>query len=181
MLSNWSYRYLTPFGKVTVIKSLGLSKLSHVALVIPNPTKAIIKRVESIFFKFIWGKGSEKVRREDCKLPVKSGGLDMPDLVHFWTAFKFSWLRRLLETEAFWPKILMQEISTILNINLLPCDLLKLGSAKLNEIAKKIKIPFGSKFWLLQCQYLKDPHFATQKSSQIHLYGTTHLLKEITS
>ena len=137
MLSNWSYRYLTPFGKVTVIKSLGLSKLSHVALVIPNPTKAMIKRVESIFFKFIWGKGSEKVRREDCKLPVKSGGLGMPDLVHFWTAFKFSWLRRLLETEAFWPKILMQEISTILNINLLPCDLLKLGSAKLNEIAKK--------------------------------------------
>ena len=39
MLSNWSYRYLTPFGKVTVVKSLGLSKLSHVALVIPNPTK----------------------------------------------------------------------------------------------------------------------------------------------
>ena len=45
MLSNWSYRYLTPFGKVTVVKSLGLSKLSHVALVIPNPTKDMMKRV----------------------------------------------------------------------------------------------------------------------------------------
>ena len=61
MLSNWSYRYLTPFGKITVIKSLGLSKLSHIALVLPNPTKEMIKRVESAFYTFLWGKGkSEK-------------------------------------------------------------------------------------------------------------------------
>ena len=66
MLSNWSYRYLTPFGKVTVVKSLGLSKLSHVALVIPNPKKDMIKRIETIFYKFIWGKGSE---RSDAKMP----------------------------------------------------------------------------------------------------------------
>jgi hypothetical protein len=46
-----------------------------VALVIPNPTKDMIKRVETIFYKFVWGKGSEKVKREDCKLPVKSGGI----------------------------------------------------------------------------------------------------------
>ena len=32
LLSDWAYRYLTPFGKVTVVKSLGLSKLSHIAL-----------------------------------------------------------------------------------------------------------------------------------------------------
>ena len=31
MLSNWTYRYLTPFGKITVIKTLCLSKLSHTA------------------------------------------------------------------------------------------------------------------------------------------------------
>ena len=147
MLSNWSYRYLTPFGKITVVKSLGLSKLSHVALVIPNPSKEMLKRIESIFFKFIWGNGSEKVRRDDCKLPVKCGGLAMPDVLQFWTAFKFSWLRRLLETEAFWPKLLLQEISQILNQNLSPCQLLQLGACKLNEIAKKLKNNFfGNKF-----------------------------------
>ena len=143
MLSNWSYRYLTPFGKITVVKSLGLSKLSHVALVIPNPSKEMLKRIESIFFKFIWGNGSEKVRRDDCKLPVKCGGLAMPDVLQFWTAFKFSWLRRLLETEAFWPKLLLQEISQILNQNISPCQLLQLGACKLNEIAKKLK----NNFW----------------------------------
>ena len=50
LLSHWSYRYLTPFGKVTIIKSLALSKLSHVALVIPNPTKQMFKRIENIFY-----------------------------------------------------------------------------------------------------------------------------------
>ena len=142
MLSNWSYRYLTPFGKVTVVKSLGLSKLSHVALVIPNPTKDMIKRVDSIFYKFIWGKGSEKVRREDAKLPVKEGGLGMPDIQNFWTAFKFSWMRRLMVTEAFWPKLVLQEISQVINKTLLPCELLQLGASKLNEISKSLKNPF---------------------------------------
>ena len=93
MLSNWSYRYLTPFGKVTIVKTLGLSQLSHIALVIPNPNKEMIKHIESIFYKFIWSSKSEKVRREDCKLPVQNGGLGMPDILKFWTAFKFSWLR----------------------------------------------------------------------------------------
>ena len=30
MLSTWFYRYITPFGKVTIIKTLALSMLSHV-------------------------------------------------------------------------------------------------------------------------------------------------------
>ena len=91
VLGNWSYRYLTPFGKATVVKTLGLSKLSHLALVLPNPTKDMIKQIETMIFKFIWSGKSEKVRREDAKLPVKLGGLSVPDVSKYWTAFKFSW------------------------------------------------------------------------------------------
>ena len=101
LLNSWSYRYLTPFGKVTIVKSLGLSKLSHIALIIPNPNKDMLKRLNSLFFHFIWGKKSEKVNREDAKLPENYGGLGMPDLLKFWTAFKFSWLRRLITTNSF--------------------------------------------------------------------------------
>ena len=75
LLNSWSYRYLTPLGKTTVVKTLGLSKISHIALVIPNPSKNMIKRVNSLFFNFIWGGGSEKVNREDAMLPGKFGGL----------------------------------------------------------------------------------------------------------
>ena len=67
----------------------------------------------------------------------------MPDIANFWSAFKFSWLRRLLNTRAFWPSILLQEISTILNNNISVSDLVQLGVAKLNDISKKIK----NNFW----------------------------------
>ena len=142
MLSNWTYRYLTPFGKVTIIKTLGLSQLSHIALVIPNPNKEMVKRIENIFCAFVWSKKSEKVRREDCKLPVHSGGLGMPDILKFWTAFKFSWLRLILKTEAFWPHILLGEVSRLLNYQISVTDLLSLGASKLLEVSKGLKNPF---------------------------------------
>ena len=139
MLSNWSLRYLTPFGKITVIKSLALSKLSHIALVVPNPSRDKIRRIETVLFKFLWGGGSEKIRREDSKLPPRYGGLGMPDINSFWTAFKFSWLRRLVQSQAFWPELLLQQISNIININYLKAsDLLQLGVGKLGEISKKL-------------------------------------------
>ena len=47
LINSWNYRYLTPFGKITVLKSLCLSKLSHLALVLPNPTNDMIRRIEN--------------------------------------------------------------------------------------------------------------------------------------
>ena len=145
LLSHWSYRYLTPFGKVTIIKSLALSKLSHVALVIPNPTKQMFKRIENIFYKFLWGNNkSEKVNREDTKLPEKFGGLGLPDIEQFWLAFKFSWLRRILTTESFWPSILLSQVSKIQNKNTSASQLLELGPCLISKIAKSLK----NKFWV---------------------------------
>ena len=95
LLSCWFYRYITPYGKVTIIKTLALSKLSHVALIVPNPSKQMFKQIENIFFRFIWNNKSEKVSREHAKLPERMGGLNVPDIELFWLSFKFSWLRLL--------------------------------------------------------------------------------------
>ena len=143
MLSNWSYRYMTPFGKITVIKSLGLSKLSHIALVLPDLNKDMIKKIEKIFFKFLWGTGkSEKVKREDTKIPVKFGGLGMPDVAIFWKAFKFSWIRRLISTRSFWPKILLRDVSEITRVGVSVSQLLQMGASKFLEISKLLRNPF---------------------------------------
>ena len=139
LLSHWSYRYLTPYGKVTIIKTLALSKLSHVALVIPNPTKAMFKKIETIFYKFLWNGKSEKVCRLDTKLPEKHGGLGMPDIEQFWLSFKFLWLRRLLMTDAYWPNILLNQISKIQGQYLAPSQLLQLGPCLLGKIGKSLK------------------------------------------
>ena len=142
LLSNWSYRYITPYGKVTIIRSLGLSKVSHIALVIPSPNKNMFKKLNNLFFRFLWGNGSEKVRREDAVLPEKFGGLNMPDIENFWSAFKFSWLRRLLSTSSFWPKILESQISNILGFQTNISDILQLGPSKLVQVAKQLKNDF---------------------------------------
>ena len=142
ILSNWSLRYLTPFGKVTVLKSLGLSKLSHIALVMPNPSKDMIKKIENMFFRFIWDGKSEKVRRQDAKLPYKEGGLSVPDVSFFWTAFKFSWIRRLITSNSFWPQLMLHNVSKILNRKINESQLLQLGISRFAFISSKIENPF---------------------------------------
>ena len=95
LLNCWIYRTLTVYGKITIIKTLALPKLSHLALVLPNLNKTQIKIIESMFFKFLWGNKPDKVSREHCKIPEKAGGLGFTDIFQFWQSLKFSWLRRL--------------------------------------------------------------------------------------
>ena len=51
---SWKSRDLTIFGKITIIKTLAISKLTFVAqnLTIPD---SIIKLVNKIIVQFIWG------------------------------------------------------------------------------------------------------------------------------
>ena len=114
VLNSWLYRYLTPYGKITVIKSLALSKISHIALVLPTLKAKMIKDVEGILFKFLWNAKSEKVARKVTYLPSTMGGLSMVDVKTFWAGLKFSWIRRLSTSSAFWVKILNKELIVIL-------------------------------------------------------------------
>ena len=86
--------------------------------------------------------------REDTKLPENLGGLNIPDIEKFCTAFKFSWLCRALTSNSFWPKILSAQILISFGSNYQPCDLLKLGTALL-VLGKK----FTNKCW---CQVLNS-------------------------
>ena len=38
-LKIWSKRKLTPFGRITVLKTIIISKLKHLFIALPNPTK----------------------------------------------------------------------------------------------------------------------------------------------
>ena len=61
----------------------------------------------------------------------------------FWTAFKFSWLRRLISTKSFWPQILIAQVNEILGYSISIFDLLQLGASKLTQISKLLK----NNFW----------------------------------
>ena len=66
----------------------------------------------------------------------------MPDISNFWSAFKFSWLRRLLLSNSFWPKLFLKTIKDTINLDVTADGFLQLGAARITEIAKKIGNPF---------------------------------------
>ena len=52
-LKSWKFGFLTIFGKITVIKTLCLPKLNHIVSVVPNPSLAHLKLLESELKIFI--------------------------------------------------------------------------------------------------------------------------------
>ena len=139
-IDNWRFRLLTPLGRCVVAKTLLLSKLSHLAMVLPSLTKEKYKSIENLIYKYIW-KGTDKVCREDAKKSFRLGGLNFPDIEISWKAFRLSWLRRILNGEAKWKKILdlLLKCAGILDLE----SLFELGIADIAKLAKKIK----SRFW----------------------------------
>ena len=63
LLRQWSKRKLTLFGRITIIKSLALSKFIHLFLALPNPPGDFVKNVEKIFYKFLWNAGPDRIKR----------------------------------------------------------------------------------------------------------------------
>ena len=53
LLSSWSKRMLTPYGKITVIKSLALSKIAHLILALPTPSTVIVNQLQIMLFFFL--------------------------------------------------------------------------------------------------------------------------------
>ena len=106
LYNSWLYRHLSPFGRISVIKSLALSKLSHVVLVCPHIEPEVLGELTTMSFKFLWKNKPDRIKRVDAMLPLNLGGLNMPDIGTFWDSLKISWARRLLATDCVWQKIL---------------------------------------------------------------------------
>ena len=54
VIKLWSLRKLTVLGRVTIIKTLIISKLTHLFISLPNPPKPMIKNLNKMLFQFIW-------------------------------------------------------------------------------------------------------------------------------
>ena len=60
-INMWSRRDLTPFGKVTVIKTLIISKIVHLLIALPSPSKKIINELNKMFYNFLWDGNQTKL------------------------------------------------------------------------------------------------------------------------
>ena len=132
-IKMWRRRFLTPLGKITVIKSLSLPKITHLLISLPNPDTEILNIISSIFYDFLWT-GRAKIKQSVIVKQYFEGGLNMINLNAFSQALKITWLRRILQKESKWQVL----IKTIVNIKNVFCC----GSDYTDSTLKNVKNVF---------------------------------------
>ena len=90
----WSWRGLSLFGKVTIIKSLLLPKVLYISSILPSPLE-FIKALQSIIYNFLW-KGPDKIARTAVINDVEFGGLKVTDFTTSIMSLRLSWIGRFL-------------------------------------------------------------------------------------
>ena len=122
-MTPWLQRSLTPLGRVILIKSLMLAKFVHLFAVIENPDKAYLAKLETLFFKFIWGK-KDKIKRGIAKRQFLEGGIAAPDVESFAKALKVAWIKRWLDKkETSWKLLVDNEFKLGGGLNIFQCPI----------------------------------------------------------
>ena len=96
ILHIWSYRDLTPLGKITIVKSLALSQLTFLFSVLPNPPSNFIREIEKAIYSFVWSGKPDKIHRQTIIGDYNQGGLKMPHIQSMLSGLKIAWVKRLL-------------------------------------------------------------------------------------
>ena len=149
MIQSWNRRYLSTAGKITVVKSILLPKLTHLFIALPNPPENWIKELERIFFHFIWKSKKDRVARKTLIQDYSRGGLRMICLSSFIKGLKMTWIRRILtcNEDVAWKKI---------RIDMLPTNFrnhLNYAGNYYKAIAGKINNPFWQDVFLTFHQF----------------------------
>lgn len=103
----WSKRQLTPLGRIAVLKSLILSKLIYLWMLLPNPPDNIIDDIQSSILSFIWNKKNDKIKRNTAFQNIENGGIGIPDLRNFIKGLKITWIRKIRSSNHKWNLIFL--------------------------------------------------------------------------
>ena len=97
LFNCWAKRSNTPIGRVMVLKSLILSKLIYLWIMLPNPPDDLIESLQKIFLDFIWSGKKDKIKRS-VSVSVnhtKNGGINIPNIGKYIYALKLTWIKRI--------------------------------------------------------------------------------------
>ena len=100
VLKIWRIRNLTVQGKITIFKTLAISKVIHLALV-TNVPQVIIDQLNKSQKDFIWNRKHPKIRHSTLCNTHKSGGLKSVHIPNKLTSLQCSWIKRLYDTTTY--------------------------------------------------------------------------------
>ena len=137
LIKSWATRQLSLRGKVTIIKSLLLSKFQYLASVLGKPDQTIIHRIDRIVYKFLWS-GSEKIRRNIMMNSREEGGLYVPDFATICECAMIKWVYRYLHIDnCNWKQLVDHALKCVGGALVFKCNLNK-NEVVINKIKSSI-------------------------------------------
>ena len=149
--------FLTPYGKITLVKSLLIIKTTHVLLSLHSPTNEMIDELDILFKNFIWGNMPPKFRKPILETLPTLGGMKLTNLRVFVHALKLSWLKRIMTIEEGWVEFPE-----------------KYGNKKIvkygDEYPNKMRVNIRKKFWrdVTDACIQLNPTIGYKNALQIH-------------
>lgn len=135
IFNSWSRRNLTPFGKITVIKTLALSKLTYLFLNLPDPDDDFLGALQRMLFSFIWNGKNDRIKRTTMYQPYEEGGFKMVNVKDFLSGLKITALKKILHDDGKITKILFTLCPSVKNV-------MVRGGEFANVLIEKLVNPF---------------------------------------
>ena len=158
-LNRWKRRVLTPFGKISVLKSLIISKLNHLLFSIPDPDEETINLLNSMFFDFLWNGKPDKIKRSTTYNDYSEGGIKMINIRYFLASIKISCIKRVLNGDNKIFEMIKNESKNIMSST-------SFGSLYLKNILENVHNPFWKN--ALQHYSLFIQKIIPKTSSELH-------------
>ena len=133
----WSIRKLTALGRITVLKTIIIPKLTYLFISLPNPSKKLLKSINDTLFKFIWQNKPDKIKRDLITQEYQEGGIKLINITNFIAALKATWIRRVLMNKSKGHNLF--QVSTGITVN----DIVIYG----DSFIKKKKQQITNTFW----------------------------------
>ena len=95
-LRHWKLRNLTLYGKVTIVKTLGIPQIRYVCNVLVPP-EYFISNIKNIIVDFVWSGGSSKIKYNAIINDKSEGGLSLPDIESIVKTRRIIWLKQIFD------------------------------------------------------------------------------------
>ena len=182
LLLAYKRRHLSLFGRVTVIKSMAVSKLINVLSVINTPTRETINKIEKMFQEFVWDGKRLRTQYNFGTKPLSEGGISLPNLKMLNSSLKIAWIKRSFDDTGSWQKLfreIFDEPKLIWNLD--PKSIKVLSNFHKNVFWKCVLLEWSNflqdnapediniirKYVIWNSYYLNTPNILIQKANLI--------------
>ena len=110
-MNMWRQRYLSIKGRITVSKSLLLSKFVYVMPCVSFQA-VMLKKIQSHIMKFLWRGRPPKVAAKVLCQNISNGGLGAVSVHEMYKSLKLGWVKKML-SDVPWARLLQASVPLI--------------------------------------------------------------------